>query len=111
MQHRRQGPAGRGLDSAAAVWDDAAADVRLGADMDRYVIHQVSQRAHRGDLRTAGDRPERGCRCTFPTFGNIGPASVPFTLADESTTCSAGDRVLLHGHRLRPERRLLEIVW
>jgi len=34
---------------------------------------------------------------TFPTRGNIGPASVPFTLAGEVETLSAGDRVLLMG--------------
>ena len=34
---------------------------------------------------------------TFPTRGNIGPASVPYTLASAQTDLEPGDRVLLMG--------------
>ena len=48
--------------------------------MDRYVIHQVSQVHTNALCGRLGIDPER-VPLTFPDRGNIGPASIPFTLA------------------------------
>ena len=71
--------------------------------MDRYVAHQVSQVHTAAMCRTLGIDPTRVPR-TFPTRGNMGPASIPFTLATQVDALAAGDRVLLHGRRVRPQR-------
>ena len=48
---------------------------------------------------------------TFPTRGNIGPASVPFTLAEEQDALVDGDRVLLMGIGSGLNASCLEIAW
>jgi len=85
-----------GLELSAALWADAAAEFDWAGGMDRYVIHQISQ-VHTDALCTRlGIDPARVPR-TFPTRGNIGPASVPYTLAGEAQELVPGDRVLLMG--------------
>ena len=93
----------------ALVGRDAGTDARAEfdwADMDRYVIHQVSQVHTRALCRGAGHRPEPGAADASRLRGNIGPAAVPFTLATQADSLHPGDRVLLHGHRLGPEHLL-----
>jgi 3-oxoacyl-[acyl-carrier-protein] synthase-3 len=48
---------------------------------------------------------------TFPTRGNLGPASVPFTLAGEQDSLVDGDRVLLMGIGSGLNVSCLEIAW
>ena len=48
---------------------------------------------------------------TFPDRGNIGPASVPFTLAREVHDLVDGDRVLLMGIGSGLNASCLEIAW
>ena len=48
---------------------------------------------------------------TFPERGNIGPASVPFTLAGELDDLLDGDRVLLMGIGSGLNACCLEIAW
>ena len=48
---------------------------------------------------------------TFPTRGNIGPASVPFTLAQQSAALQSGDRVLCMGIGSGINAMCLEIAW
>src|ERR687894_696176 len=62
----------------------------------RYVIHQVSKVHTQALCDRFGIDPAR-VPTTFPTRGNLGPASVPFTLAGEADTLMDGDRVLLMG--------------
>ncbi len=72
--------------------------------MDRYVIHQVSQVHTDALCERLGIDPDRVPR-TFPDRGNIGPVSVPFTLAGEVDDLDDGRPGPAHGHRLRAERR------
>src|SRR3712207_7931636 len=46
---------------------------------------------------------------TFPTRGNLGPASVPFTLAGQQDSLVSGDRVLLMGIGSRSEEHTSEL--
>jgi 3-oxoacyl-[acyl-carrier-protein] synthase-3 len=99
-----------GLDLSATLWDDAAAEFDWASGMDRYVIHQVSQVHTDAICRRLGIDPTRVPR-TFPTRGNIGPASVPFTLAQEVGELEAGDRVLLMGIGSGLNASCAEIAW
>ena len=83
-----------GMDLSAALWADVE-DFDWRDGMDRYVIHQVSQ-VHTNALCKRLDIDPAKVPTTFPTRGNIGPASVPYTLAAE-TDLEPGDRVLLMG--------------
>jgi 3-oxoacyl-[acyl-carrier-protein] synthase-3 len=99
-----------GLQLSEDLWNEASADFGWTDGIGRYVIHQISQ-VHTDALcdRLQID-PERVPR-TFPTFGNIGPASVPFTLAREADRIEDGDRVLLMGIGSGLNASVLELVW
>ena len=98
-----------GLALSVATWSEAQT-VFDWADMDRYVSHQISQ-VHTDAMCIAlGIDPQRVPR-TFPTRGNIGPASVPFTLAAEVDALNAGDRVVLMGIGSGLNVSCVEIAW
>jgi 3-oxoacyl-[acyl-carrier-protein] synthase III len=98
-----------GLDLAEAAWRDAA-DEFGWADADRFILHQVSQ-VHTSALcqRLGIDRDK--VPLSFPHYGNIGPASVPFTLALEVDKLAPGDRVLCMGIGSGLNTAFCEIVW
>ena len=84
--------------------EDAAAEFDW-SDMDRYIAHQVSQAHTTAMCRTVGIDPSR-VPVTFPTRGNMGPATIPFTLATQLDSLRADRSGAAHGRRLRHERRL-----
>ena len=99
-----------GLELAEATWRGGAERFGWDGGMDHYVIHQVSQR-HTGLLcERLGIDPDR-CPRTFPEFGNIGPAAVPFTLARHQERISAGERVLCLGIGSGLNTSFTEILW
>ena len=78
--------------------------------MDRYIAHQVSQvftAAMCRTLRIDSDRVPR----SFPLRGNMGPASIPFTLATQVDSLQTGDRVLLMGVGSGLNGCCTELVW
>ncbi|GAA5152596.1 3-oxoacyl-ACP synthase III [Nocardioides marinquilinus] len=85
-----------GLDLSQALWEDAAAEFDWGEGMARYFIHQVSQ-VHTDAICQRLEIDPALVPRTFPTFGNIGPASVVFTLAGEQASLERGDRILMMG--------------
>lgn len=98
-----------GIALSDVVWEDAKAEFDW-SDMDRYIAHQVSQ-VHTGAMcRALGIDSDRTPR-TFPTRGNMGPAAVPFTLATQVDSLSAGDRVLLMGVGSGLNACCAEVVW
>ncbi len=99
-----------GLELSAALWKDAADEFDWAAGMDRYVMHQISQVHTRALCRTLSI-DEALVPLTFPTHGNIGPASVPYTLAKEAQELEAGDRVLLMGIGSGLNASCTEIRW
>jgi acyl-CoA:acyl-CoA alkyltransferase len=98
-----------GLDLAEAAWNEAAADYDWSA-ADRFIIHQVS-RVHTAALCQRLGIDQTKVPLTFPTFGNIGPASLPFTLALEVDNLAPGDRVLCMGIGSGLNTAFCEIVW
>jgi acyl-CoA:acyl-CoA alkyltransferase len=99
-----------GLQLSADLWADAAEEFDWAQGLDRYVIHQVSQVHTDALCERLGIDPARVPR-TFPDRGNIGPASVPFTLAAEVPSLTDGDRVLLMGIGSGLNASCLEIRW
>ncbi len=99
-----------GLELTAQLWADAAEEFTWAAGMDRYVIHQVSQ-VHTSGMTTALGIDESRVPLTFPMYGNIGPASVPYTLAKEAQDLEPGDRVLLMGIGSGLNASLTELCW
>jgi 3-oxoacyl-[acyl-carrier-protein] synthase-3 len=97
-----------GTELAKVAWDYADPDDWL--DMDRYILHQVSKVHHAAMIDVLGINPER-TPLTFPTFGNIGPAAIPFTLAHYAHTLTEGDRVLCLGIGSGLNAGVLELVW
>ena len=89
-----------GLALAMATWRDAAGRLRLGRTIDWFVAHQTSTVHLRAMAAALGVDPQRVPAHRAETYGNIGPAAVPFTLAKTRTAalrrcrscCSASAR-------------------
>jgi len=80
------------------------------ADMDRYVMHQVSA-VHTSKLCELLGIDQDRVPLTYPRFGNIGPAAVPYTLSTIADELSAGDRVLLMGIGSGLNCAATELLW
>ncbi|MBW4094861.1 MAG: 3-oxoacyl-ACP synthase III [Acidobacteria bacterium] len=98
-----------GLKLVTDAWYEAADDWNW-QDMDRYVTHQVSN-AYTKAIIDAIDLDASRVPITFPQWGNVGPASLPMTLAQEAQTLSAGDRVLCMGVGSGLNTSMMEIAW
>jgi acyl-CoA:acyl-CoA alkyltransferase len=98
-----------GLALAEEAWA-AAAGEHGWADMDCYVMHQVSS-VHTRALCVRLGLDQAKVPLTFPTLGNIGPASVPVTLAAQSERLEPGDRVLCMGIGSGLNTAFSEIHW
>ena len=110
MQTDLKGLLDAGLALSGALWDEAAQEFDWAAGMDRYVIHQVSVVHTQALCDKLGIDRER-VPLTFPDRGNIGPVSVPYTLASQTGSLEPGDRVLLMGIGSGLNAACLEIAW
>jgi len=99
-----------GLELSTDLWQEAAVDFGWAQGMDRYFIHQISQ-VHTEALCQRLDIDPTLVPRTFPEYGNIGPASVPFTLAGHREGLEPGDRILLMGIGSGLNASCLEITW
>ena len=98
-----------GLDLMQAAWDGA----QVGhdwSDMDRYILHQVSSVHTDMFIERLGLDPAR-VPLTFPRLGNVGPASLPITLASQTDSLRDGDRVLCMGVGSGLNTAFTEIAW
>jgi 3-oxoacyl-[acyl-carrier-protein] synthase-3 len=112
LEHMRTDTKGlldAGLALADAAWQ-AAKPEHDWSDMDCYVLHQVSSVHTSALCARLGIDPER-VPLTFPLLGNIGPASVPLTLAHQSESLLPGDRVLCMGIGSGLNTAFSEIRW
>lgn len=98
-----------GLQLSTELWQEAA-ETFDWSDLDRYVIHQVSSVHTQAVTAALGIDPAR-VPTTFPHFGNIGPASIPFTLAKHSDELREGDRIGCLGIGSGLNASVIEIAW
>ena len=97
------------VELAAATWSDAR-EVFDWDDLDAYVIHQVS-RIHTEAITAAlGIDPAR-VPTTFPTQGNVGPATIPLTLASIAPDLVPGNRVACMGIGSGLNSAVIDITW
>jgi len=96
-----------GLDLAEAAWNTGDFD---WSECDRFIIHQVS-RVHTSALCERLGIDQKKVPLSFPFFGNIGPASVPFTLAHEVDNLLPDERVLCMGIGSGLNTAFCEIHW
>lgn len=99
-----------GLALSLETWAEAGGEFDWARGMSRYVMHQVSK-VHTKAMCDHFSIDPALVPTTFPTRGNLGPASVPFTLAGETGTLVDGDRVLLMGIGSGLNVSCLEIAW
>ena len=99
----------RGMELVTAAWAEAKRDWSW-SDMDRYIMHQVSE-VHTASFVKAAQIDRSRVPLTFPRFGNVGPASIPITLAHEAKKLVSGDRVLLCGVGSGINTAMLELAW
>ncbi|GEK79049.1 3-oxoacyl-ACP synthase III [Agrococcus baldri] len=98
-----------GLDLVVSAWKEAAPDWNW-AKMDRYITHQVSS-VHTDAIVKAAGLDATRVPTTYPRLGNVGPASIPITLAEEQASLSRGDRVLLMGVGSGLNTAMMELAW
>ena len=97
-----------GTDLAKIAWDNAEKTDWL--DADRYILHQVSK-VHTQAMIDVLGLDETRVPMTFPSYGNIGPAAIPFTLAHVADTLTEGDRVLCLGIGSGLNASVIELLW
>ena len=90
-------------------WDDAQSQFSW-SDLDTYILHQVSKVHNAALIAALGIDPAK-VPTTFPLHGNIGPASVPFTLAQSVDDLSSGDRIACMGIGSGLNAAVIEIDW
>jgi 3-oxoacyl-[acyl-carrier-protein] synthase-3 len=98
-----------GIALALETWKDAAQDFDW-SDVDYYVAHQTSVK-HIATLAGALGIDVARFPMTLPTFGNMGPAAVPFTLATQVDQLQADDKILLMGIGSGLNTSFAEIIW
>lgn len=98
-----------GLDLVMAAWKEAKEHWNWTA-MDRYILHQVSD-VHTDAIVKAAKLDRNRIPLTYPMYGNVGPASIPLTLAHEVGTLEPGNRVLLMGVGSGINTAMTEVAW
>ncbi len=98
-----------GMELVVSAWREAKRDWNW-SNMDRYILHQVSD-VHTNAIVKAAKLDRSRVPVTYPKFGNVGPASIPITLAEEAPKLRAGDRVLLRGVGSGLNTAMMELAW
>ena len=99
----------RGMELVVQAWTEARGEWEWQR-MDRYVMHQVSDVHTNAFVKAAGIDRKR-VPLTYPRLGNVGPASIPITLAEEQPKLVKGDRVLLCGVGSGINTAMMELAW
>jgi 3-oxoacyl-[acyl-carrier-protein] synthase-3 len=99
-----------GLELASETFDAALLEGWQWKDCDWYVIHQVSA-VHTSKLCDLLMIDASRVPLTYPRYGNMGPAAVPYTLSSIADQLTVGDRVLLMGIGSGLNCAGAELVW
>ena len=98
-----------GMELVVSAWTEAKRDWSW-SNMDRYILHQVSD-VHTNAIVKATGMDKTKVPLTYPTLGNVGPASIPITLSQEASKLQPGNRVLLMGVGSGLNTAMMELVW
>ena len=98
-----------GMELVVSAWKEAKRDWNWSA-MDRYIMHQVSDVHTNAIVKAVGIDRSR-VPLTYPKYGNVGPASIPITLAQEAKTLKPGNRVLVMGVGSGLNTAMMELAW
>ncbi len=98
-----------GMELVVSAWTEAKRDWSW-SNMDRYIVHQVSD-VHTNAIVKATGMDKTRVPLTYPTLGNVGPASIPITLSQEASKLQPGNRVLLMGVGSGLNTAMMELVW
>ncbi|SDM58733.1 3-oxoacyl-[acyl-carrier-protein] synthase-3 [Cryobacterium flavum] len=98
-----------GMELVVSAWTEAKRDWSW-SNMDRYIVHQVSD-VHTNAIVKATGMDKAKVPLTYPTLGNVGPASIPITLSQEASKLKPGNRVLLMGVGSGLNTAMMELVW
>lgn len=102
-----------GVELAKRTWREAESEFDWQpSDIDLFVCHQVGKRHHEFLFESLNLDAERAF-ITYPFLGNVGPASVPLTLAlaQERGRLQSGHKVALMGIGSGLNCSMMEIVW
>lgn len=103
-----------GVALAGQTWADAAETLPRWSvgGIDQFILHQVGK-SHMLAICNALDIPAQKCFPTYPTFGNVGPAAVPLTLAlaEEAGRVRPGDHVALMGIGSGLNVAMMSVTW
>jgi 3-oxoacyl-[acyl-carrier-protein] synthase III len=99
-----------GLSLAEMTFNDALAEGWEWTDCDTYILHQVSA-VHTNKLCELLSIDKARVPLTYPDFGNIGPAAVPYTLSASADRLDVGDHVLLMGIGSGLNCSVAELIW
>lgn len=98
------------MELVVAAWEEAHEDGWNWREMDRYVMHQVSD-VHVNSITKAANLDPDRIPVTYPELGNVGPASLPITLSREASHLKPGDRILCMGVGSGLNTAMTEIEW
>lgn len=102
-----------GVELGSRTWARAVEELGWSLDvLDHAVMHQVSK-VHTEAIASALSIPLDRVPVIYPEHGNVGPASVPMTLASAATEgrVEKGDRVALLGIGSGLNCAMAEVVW
>ncbi|MBA2416641.1 MAG: 3-oxoacyl-ACP synthase III [Geodermatophilaceae bacterium] len=102
-----------GLEIAATTWKEAVDTFDWDPrGFDLYAVHQISK-VHTRAICDTLNLDESSFPLIYPTFGNIGPASIPTVLSKSAQDgrLSAGDRVILMGIGSGINATAAEVLW
>lgn len=99
-----------GLDLAAEAWATLPDHLGWHRPLGWYILHQVSK-VHTTMLCERLGIDQARVPLTFPTYGNVGPAAVPITLAGVQDRITPGERVLCMGIGSGLNTSVTEIRW
>jgi 3-oxoacyl-[acyl-carrier-protein] synthase-3 len=103
-----------GVALAQRTWGRAVEELpNWSADrIDHFMLHQVGK-SHLAAICAALGIPQDRCPLTFPTWGNVGPAAVPLTLAlaEDDGRLKTGDHVALMGIGSGLNVSMMSVTW
>lgn len=105
-----QGLLSNGMEVISAAWEEAHEHGWDWKDMDHYIPHQISHIHVDALTQATGIDADRVAR-TYPELGNVGPASLPITLARKAREMKRGDRILCLGVGSGLNTAMLEVTW